>query len=187
MWQVTVTASQTGTKSANNDAADPPAYRGGTTHGWIIPGTPAGATGYYGNTEIMGSVPEGPGVTTGYTWQNLDKGVYEHQAGGVWTDDINHADWTADGPVGYYDVDSRHPNSTETDVRQIFMQDAPGVLVGASNDACIAAGWTDISFQFDFKSKVMYGGIRISNEPRWATKFVLDVVGGQWHVVSHTP
>jgi len=186
VWQVTVTVSQVHSQSPNNDADDLLTIWGGTTHGWIIPGTPAGATGYHGNTEITGSIPEGPGVTTGYTWAHFRKGIGKYQDGGGWHDLDNTPNWVADGPYGYYDVDSRHPNGV-TDVRQIFMQDPPGATVGASNDDGIAAGWTDLSFQYDFKSRVMYGGIRISNEPEWETKFVLDVVEGHWHVVSHTP
>lgn len=189
VWQVTVTVSQAGTKSANNDAADIPASVGGHTRGWIIPGTPAGATGYHGNTEIMGSIPEGPGAKTGFTWKNYTKGVAKYKKAGAWTDVMNSDNtWIEDGPVAYYDADSRHPNTTGPDVRQIFMQDTPGFIADATNDFGIGLGWTDLSFQFDFKSSVRYGAIiRISNEPEWETKFVLDVVGDKWHVVSHTP
>lgn len=184
VWQVTVTVSQAGTKSVNNDADALPVTHGGTTHGWIIPGTPVGATGYAANTEIMGSIPEGPGVQTGFVWESFRKGIAKFRSGGVWTDLDNTPNWADDSPEDYYDVDSRHGG---TDERQIFMQDAPIFHAGATNDAGIAAGWTDFSYQYDFKSRVMYGGIRISNEPEWETKFVLVVMGGVWHVVSHTP
>lgn len=188
VWQVTVTASQAGTKSGNDDADNLPAYCGGTTHGWIIHGTPAGSKGYYGNTEIMGSIPEGPDVTTGYTWSSYYKGVVKYKSDETWHDLMNHDDWTPDGPYDYYDLDSRHPNATGTDVRQIFMQDAPGFKTEAGNDYGIGKGWTDLSWQFDYKSEAKYGFICISNEILWEVKYVLDVVAGKWHVVGdHTP
>jgi hypothetical protein len=188
VWQVTVTVSQAGTKSTNNDATTAPTDHGGTDLGWVVPGTPAGAEGYYGNTEIEGSIPAGPGVVTGYSWQSFKKDGAKYKSGGTWHDITNDADWTADHPYAtYQDQDSRHPNTTGTDVREVFMLDAPGFNAGATNDYGISSGWTDFVFDYQFKSQVMYGGKRISNECIWEVDFTLDVVAGKWHVVSHTP
>jgi len=192
VWQVVVTVSQAGNSSANYDGTDAPATHGGTDLGWVIPGTPAGATGYHGNTQITGTIPAGVPTMTGFTWRSQDTGVARRKvSGGAWGDLINHANWTDDNPGAIYqDQDSRHPNTTGPNVREIFMVDAPGFTAGATNDAKIAApdNWTDVNFNFDFRSWVELGGVRVSNQPVWEVEFTLDVNAGTWRVVGgHTP
>lgn len=188
VWQVTVTVHQNGQKSANNDATTAPATHGGADLGWVVPGAPAGAEGYHGNTEVKGTIPAGPGVTTGYAWINEKKGFTRIKVnGGAWNKIADHPAWTDDSPYAMYqDQDSRHGGN---DVREIFMVDAPGFIAGATNDNRIGApdNWTDLERDMDYKSHVNLGGTRVSNEAVWPVDMVLDVVGGKWHVVSHTP
>ena len=193
VWQVTLTVSQTGTASTNYDGTAMPSTWGGATLGWIVPGTPAGAITYAGNTQIKGSIPEGPGVMTGYQWYQSWKGVQRHkESGGSWIDDEAAADWASDfdPSYSYLDADSRHPNSTGDDAREIFAMDAPWFNAGADNDNHIAApdNWTDCSYDVDFKTKVKHNGIPISNEVEWEVVFTLDAQGGKWHATGgHAP
>lgn len=192
VWQVTITIQQNGNINANNDSAQSPAY-GDPTLGWIIPGTPAAATGYHGNTQVTGSIPEGPGVTTGYQWYQFKKGLKRIKiSDGAWQNIYNQATWELDFDTsyGFLDADSRHPNTTGTDVRQIFALDGPGFVAGATNDALIGApnNLTDWNFDMDYRPKVNLNNILISNEPVYEVIFTLDVQGGKWHVVGdHTP
>jgi len=188
IWQITVTARQSGTKSEENDAWASPDAFGGENLGWVIPNSPAGATGYHGNTEVKGTIPEGPGVTRGYRWVSQKSGFVRERpaAGGPWRDVVNYGEaWFDDSPRGIYqDVNSKHDGE---DVRKLFMMDAPGQTVGATNDLNIEAGAGDYDFQLKFRSFVQLGLIEISNREEWDVTFKLDVVDGKWHVISHDP
>ena len=194
VWQITLTVAQTGTTSTNYDGEAVPAWLGGTDLGWVIPGTPAGSLAYAGNTQVKGSIPAGPNVTTGYQWYQVKKGITRYKKGGTWNYALNSPTvWVADidPAYDYLDADSRHPNGAEgTDVREIFLLDAPFWVAGALNNNKIAApdSWTDIEYDVDFKPKVNLNGIIISNEPIYEVIFTLDVNGGTWRVVgNHTP
>lgn len=192
IWQVTVTAQQSGTTSTNYDGTAMPQYYGDTDLGWITPNDP-NAAGYHGNTQIKGSIPSGPNVQTGYSWSQYFKGYARYKVnGGSWVYDPNEPDWKEDG-TALTDCDSRHPNGGGTDVREIFTLDAPGFTAGYDNNDYIGNphNWTDAENKLDFKTYVNYGGNRISNEDCiWEVDFVLDVneADSTWIPVGeHTP
>jgi hypothetical protein len=196
VWQVTVTASQAGTMSGNNDVAKSYSY-GDPKLGMVTPGEvtdPVGhpttqVIGYFGNTEMKGTIPAGPGVTATYVWKNQKTGYSKYEDGGGWHDITNYGTtWYDDNPgTSFQDQDSTHGG---TDVREVFMMDGPGFLANTTNDSHIAApdSWTKYDHQKSFRSHVTYGGKRVSNLVTWDVKFKLKVVGGKWAFDgAHTP
>ena len=166
---------------------------GGTTLGWLEHGTPANCEGYYGATELKGTIPAGVAVSTSYTWKQNDKGFARYKDGTGWHYHFNDVNWTDDSPLaGWCDVDPRHQNGEGgTNVREIFMEDAPGwpaLRINQNNDAHIGApdNWTDQEYDADFETWVVLNGYRISNTHSWEVIWTLDVQGGKWNVVGGT-
>jgi len=193
VWQVTVTSSQSGTTSSNYDGPATPASYGGSNLGWVVPGTPAGATSYHGNTELSGSIPSGVPYRNDYRWYNYMKGYYRHKVQGSssWVYGWNYSDWIPDFDPSYYwtDRDPKHPNGTGPNVGAIFAMDAPGFLAGSTNDNKIAApdNWRDLEFDMDYRANVSLDGIPVSNYCYWGVDFVLTESNGHWSVVSPGP
>lgn len=196
IWQVTVSIHQSGSIDDFDkyDGPDSPPTKGGKTLGWIIPGTPAGAEVYGGNTLIKGTIPEGPAVTTGYSFIQFMKGLRKHKDHGNWTTDYDEDEWESDITEAAYDfrdIDSRSSNGTGEDARQIFLLDCPRIVSNAANNLDIAepAGYTDQMADMDYKPMVMLNGNRISNEIEYEFIATLQAnAGGVWTVVGqHTP
>lgn len=197
VWQVTVTKKQTGSRSTNNDCSGTlPTLLGGNTLGWVSHGTPTGCTGYYGKTELKGTIPSDVPTVSGFAWIQDTKGVIRFktlasipnwvtpyfQDTSTWADDSPFAIWQ--------DGDSRHPNTTGTDVNEIFMLDAPGFDAWASNNANIAApvNGRALNYDLDFRSYVKLGGVRVSNQMEWDVAFTVVENSGVWALSGgHTP
>ena len=197
VWQITVETQQSGTTSTNYDGPAMPESRGDTELGWITPCTLDNKAGYYGNTQIKGSIPSGPNVKTGYCWfqDSWSYARYKVQGNSNWVYDIGpQTEWTEDMLPDYArkDEDSRHPNGSGIDVREIFALDAPGFYAGYTDATRIDApdNWTDYELDANLKAYVYLGPVRVSNEHIWATDFVLDVDENTqtWIPVgNHTP
>jgi len=192
VWQIHVGGHIFGTTDSSYDGTPVPTAFGGTDLGWITPNNPAGATGYHCNTELYGSIPSAISTTSGFNWYNYKQGIVRHKTNASepnWATpyDYNHpSSYEFDfGPAySYLDADPRHPNTTGTNVHKIFAMDAPGAIVGLTNDAGIPP-WTYLDFEMFFKAWVEMGGVRVSNEAIWCVFFDLDEVGGNWSEVSH--
>jgi len=191
VWQIHAGGNISGSMDTDNDTTQT-AWSGDPNLGWIKPNNPAGATGYFGNTELYGSIPTAISTTSGFDWYNEKKGTKRHKETSTEPDwdtpyDYNHpSSYEPDfGPgYGYLDPDPRHPNTTGTNVHKIFAMDAPGAVVGLTNDAAIPP-WTYLEFEMFFKAWVEMGGVRVSNENTWSVFFDLDEVSGNWSDVSH--
>lgn len=204
VFQITLTLDQGGAPGAPPTSISPnysgppiPASGGGGQLGWIEPGNPGGSDGYYGSTQIKGTIPI-PGRESGWTWSQDKKGTRTHTVtppGGASTVvvDENFATWVPDIRPGdgyqWQDTDARHPNATGPDTREIFLWDAPGVRVGVGNNAGIGPpnNWTDINFDIDYKVWVNGPDGRISNELVYEVFFDLDEGTGTWVPAAHRP
>jgi len=197
VWEVEVSARQSGTKSSNNDVTDDPSY-GDPNLGWIVPDPTGPEDGYYGNTELKGSIPEGvPYIPYySYDWYNGMKGIKRHK------DVASSPDWVT--PYDYnettYEYDSwesascdgdpKSPDDVGSYVREIFAMDSPGIFAGTTNDNAIAApyNYRAINFDMDYQTYVKYGGIRVSNYCEWEVELNIVESSGKWSVSgSHTP
>ena len=194
VWQVMLSRQQRGIASTNYSGTTFPASHGGTQLGWVIPGKPPGAEGYYGNTQIAGFIPEGPRVLDGYQWYQEVDGLAKY--------------WPTDGPwapllekkKGYIDFDHATPelepnefadsdvqDKDGKDVYQIFSLDAPGWKAGANNNKNIAdLNWEEFDYDFAFKTYVQLYKVKapVSNAIYWKVKFTLKAVDGEWQVVG---
>lgn len=191
VWQVTVTAQQSGTTSSNYDGPTMPERFGDTDLGWITPASDPNTDGYYGNTQIKGSIPSGPGVTTGYAWYQYITGHSRYKVnGGSWVYDANYPSPHLDVPPPVVNSDTDSMSDGE-DVREIFLLDAPGWWAYTSNDRYIdPENWSDKEISYDLEIHVEYGGNQISNTCDWDTDYVLDVneIDSTWMPVGgHTP
>ena len=200
VWQVAVTANQSNSISTYNDCygyqGPPdiyPTWKAKRTLGWIYHNTPTGAEGYFGKTELQGTVPTGVPTVSGFDWKSEVMGVYRHKTTSsdpdwVWPYDVRYVNWEPDSPESSFsDEDCRHPNGG-TNVHEIFMLDGPGLRTYANNDYAIASGWCRIDFDFVFRSYVKIGGYRVSNFEPWGVEFDLVESGGVWTVDGgHTP
>jgi len=188
IWQVTVSVQQSETTSGNYDGPAVGASHGGTHLGWVAHGTPAGATGYHGNTQIKGTIPQGPGILI-YEWHQEAKGEQFNKEGpkAWWPHKDNSKSWKFDfGPTyPYADADPRSPNGSSNNVHEIFAMDAPGIQRGVNNDEeIVSKNATGLDYHFDFKTWVEHEGNVISNYCEWQVKFTLGVQGGKWYVVD---
>jgi len=216
VWQVEVTAQQSGTLSKNYSGEHKwPVELGGEKLGWIAHGVPQGSQGYFGGTQITGNIPDGPGVTTGYHWYQRTQGVskYKVKNNDEWTEEDDGDDGEADpeDPDNWYtDINTQDPDDDYSckdedsldkhgiDVRQIFLLDNPGILTGANNDVNIAdspfiamkdkCNWTDYDHDTTYQTWVTFGDKRVSNRRKWGVKFTLEVQNDKWQVVGdHKP
>lgn len=199
VWQVTVTTNRSSI-STNNDCygyvGPPDIYptsKAKRQLGWIYFNNPTGAEGYWGKTELIGTVPTGVPTVSGFDWKSEVMGVYRHKTTSsdpdwVWPYDVRYVNWEDDSPgSSFSDEDCRHPNGG-TNVHEIFMLDGPGLGSNANNDNNIANGWSHIDFDFDFRTYVKIGGYRVSNIEPWEVEFDLVESGGVWTVDGgHTP
>jgi hypothetical protein len=188
VWQITVDVQQDGFTDPDSDATPAPIQWGGTDLGWVIPGTPAGAEGYFGNTQITGTIPAGPGVLSGFSWDHRVIGTAKGRYQGTWYTIYDAPDWRDDTPHPVYtDVDPRHPDSTGPDKRKLFMNDSPGFTANASNDNLIAIGWDRMEIDYEFKAFVAWNGTKVSNEKRYVVKFGVEEVNQHWSPLHHQP
>lgn len=196
IWQVTVSARQSGTVSSNYDGERFSVYAGGDQLGWVEYNNPTDCEQYAGNTELAGSIPSGPtwpgpGDYTDWKWSQFTKGYGRHKVSGGsnWIYDENDSDWTEEA-LGSYpakDEDSRHNGS---DVREIFLIDIPGFYGGEYNNQGILSPfyYVDLEYDFDFKTYIIKGETRVSNLCIWHVDFALTESGGVWTVNgSHSP
>ena len=196
VWQIMVSKKQYGKIDDNNGAPQTPSY-GDPFLGWIFPGkteTPQ-ADGYYGNTQIKGTIPPGPNARMGYQWYQRKKGIKGYKVIGMidWKNYYNNQTiWEPDMDPSYpgLDADPRH-HITGVDVREIFANDAPGFPVGIDNNDLIEEdGMTGYQFDMRYKIWVEVDGIGgpVSNELVWRVKFTLKVQDGVWYALdSHIP
>jgi hypothetical protein len=188
VWQITVT--KDGAHDGDN-AKTAPAWGGGTTLGWTIPGTPADCTDYGWNVEFKGTIPAGvntAGMT--FAWVQKRKGTIKYTDGAGQHDDVpaiadgnpdvwaNEAD---DSPLAAY-------QQTTPVNDKVFMVDCPGWIAGATNNTNVAAGWTEYDRKRDYRCYVTSGGKVISNKFAHYPYFKINVVtpATTWSVTSHS-
>ncbi|MBN2589480.1 MAG: hypothetical protein JXA96_06440 [Sedimentisphaerales bacterium] len=189
VWQMFVGAHMAEGPLPNNNAPAMLASLGGTALGWVIPGTPTGTTGYYGNTELYGMIPNEITITNGYNWYQYKKGIYRYKTTSSnpnWVISENSPSYTLDfGPdYLYIDDDPRSPNETGSNTHMIFALDTPGFNAGASNNNYIPPDIYE-DYDFDLKCWIEYNGVRASNENIWQVDFELERVSGYWSEVFH--
>ncbi|MHC4693589.1 MAG: hypothetical protein ACYS67_12680 [Planctomycetota bacterium] len=206
VWQVTVTVSQSGSVSGNNDTVGygdpnkPYGDEGGDKLGWVEFNEPNGCVFDGHNTEPKGSVPSGikdssnNDIVDGFVWKQDMKGISRIKtttSDPNWVTPYleNDSNWVPDNPgSSWYDGDCRHPNgSSGENVHEIFMLDGPGLRVGTGNNANIAAGWRTLERDKQYRSFVHYGGERVSNKCVWDHEFIIVEDSGKWKVNSHNP
>lgn len=199
VWQITVAVEEAGTDSDYYDGDPYPEVWGARDLGWIKYSVPAGCQKYGANTQIRGTIPEGPGQQDpeiDYDWKQELKGYVRVWKIGAenWTYTANDQNWVPDPfpetPYRYADEDSHSPDNGP-DCRMIFLRDSPGFNAGPDNNNNYPPPDTIDTYERDryYRDWVEIDGLRASNiSAEWRCKLQLMLENGKWKLYgSHIP